>query len=116
MVSREEALGSIVRNSLEDEDQGKQNQLLNAAAQAVEVSGRKKYFDLRDTWSKWIIRWITGLIIFNSIITIAVGFGWLDYGDYEWFITAVLIQTFLQIVGLGTLAVAYLFNDGSRNR
>lgn len=114
MVSREEALESIVISSREDEDEGKQNQLIDASARAVEVSGRKKYFDLRDTWSKWIINWITSLIIFNSVVTIALGFGWLDYKDYEWFITAVLIQTFLQIVGLGTLAVAYLFNDGSR--
>lgn len=114
MVSRNEALDSIVKESLEDEDSGKQSELLDAASQAVEVLGRRRYFDLRDTWSTWIIGWITGLIGFNALVTVLVGMGCLDYSEYEWFITAVIVQTFLQIVGLGAVAVAYLFNDGKR--
>ena len=111
MATREEALRDIVAESQEEQNPGKEQGLAAAAAQAVEVIGRRRYFELRDTWSSWIIKWITTLIAFNSFVTVAVGFKWLDYSDYEWFITAVLVQTFLQIVGLGAVAVAYLFKD-----
>ena len=110
-VTREEALDAIDKASEADDDEGKSGELLNAASQAVEITGRQKYFDLRDTWSKWIIRWITVLIAFNSIVTVAVGLGCLDYSQYEGFITVVFLQTFLQIVGLGAVAVRYLFKS-----
>lgn len=111
VVTRDQALGAIVAESEEDEDPGKSSELTDAAKRAVEVIGRRKYFDLRDRWSSWIIGWITSLIAFNSLVAILVGMGCLDYSEYEWFITAVLVQTFLQIVGLGAVAVAYLFKD-----
>ena len=110
-VTREEALDAIVKASEADDDEGKSGELLGAASQAVEIIGRRKYFDLRDTWSKWIIGWITVLIAFDSIVTVAVGLGCLDYSQYEGFITVVFLQTFLQIVGLGAVAVRYLFKS-----
>lgn len=110
-VDRENALRAIVAESLEEEDSGKSEEITEAARQAVEIIGRRKYFSLRDKWSTWIIGWISSLIAFNSLVTVGVGWGLLDYTGYEWFITAVLVQTFLQIVGLGAVAVAYLFKD-----
>lgn len=88
------------------------SEILDAESRAVEVGGRSRYFDLRDTWSRWIIGWITFLIVFNAGVTVAVGFEWLDYTRYGWFITAVLLQTLVQIVALGAVAVAYLFRSG----
>lgn len=81
-------------------------------AEGVELDGRRRFFDLRGTWSSWIIGWVTVLILFNIGITIAVGLKGLDYTNYEWFITAVLVETFLQIVGMGYVAVRFLFSDG----
>ena len=80
-------------------------------AKRVEIDGRRRYFGLRDTWSAWIIAWISSLIFFNIAITVCVGLGVLVFTDLEWFISAVLVQTFLQIVGLGFVAVRYLFKD-----
>ena len=51
------------------------------------------------------------LIAFSLIVTICVGTGILDYSRYEWFIIAVLVQTFLQIIGIGYVAVRLLFSD-----
>ena len=110
-ISKQEALEAFIAESRESEDEGKSTEVISAERLSVEVSGRRRYFDLRDTWSRWIIWWITLLIIFNVVITTLVGLAWLDYSQYEWFITAVIVQTFLQIVGLGAVAVAYLFKD-----
>jgi hypothetical protein len=112
VLQRDKALREIIAESEQDEDSDKAQGLVEGARTAVEIIGRKRYFDLRDKWSGWIIKWITALIAFNAVITVAVGAGWLDYSNYEWFITAVIVQTFLQIVGLGAIAVRYLFADG----
>ncbi|MEY9097353.1 hypothetical protein ABIA24_000262 [Sinorhizobium fredii] len=110
-ISRLRALQAIRLGSAQDVDQPKRHELADASAKAVEVDGRKRYFELRDRWSGAIVTWIWILILFNIGITIAVGAKWLDYSSLEWFITAVLVQTFLQIVGLGVVAVQYLFSD-----
>lgn len=82
-----------------------------ASSELVELSGRTRFFKLRDTWSRWIIGWITVLIAFNILITLAVGLGCLDFEKYQWFITLVTVETFLQVIALGAIAVKYLFSD-----
>lgn len=81
-------------------------------AEAVELGGRRRFFQMRTTWSRWIIGWITALIAFNMLLTLAVGAKWLNFLEYQWFITAVIVETFLQIVGMGFVAVRFLFSDG----
>lgn len=81
-----------------------------AEDKGVELDGRRRYFELRHTWSAWIITWISVLILFNATLTALVGLGLLDFEKYQWFITAVTIETFLQIVGMGYIAVRFLFS------
>jgi len=109
-VTRAEALKAR-KGDFQDRDPKKDLAEAKAELARANVRGRQSYFNLRNVWSAFIILWITGLILFNCGITVAVGLGILDYVKYEWFITTVLIQTFLQIVGLGAVAVAYLFKD-----
>jgi hypothetical protein len=99
------------RNTAQPTDPQKRSELADAIEKAVEIDGRKRYFLLRDRWSTSIVTWISILIAFNILVTVAVGAKWLDYTGLQWFITAVLVQTFLQIVGLGVVAVKYLFSD-----
>lgn len=84
---------------------------VKAVEDAVRVQGLREFFDLRKTWSSWIIAWISALILFNGCLAVFVGAGWLNYIDYEWFITAVTVETFLQVVGMGYVAVRFLFSD-----
>lgn len=78
----------------------------------VEAQGRLDYFSLRKHWSCAMIAWITVLVVFNIALTVAVGIGCLVF-EQEWFVTAVTIETFLQIVAMGVVAVNYLFSDNS---
>lgn len=107
-----DAANSAIAERPEETDPNKDAALHAAEAVRVELDGRKRFFKLRETWSGWIIAWITGLIIFNSVLTILVGAGKLDFAAYPWFVTAVTIETFLQVVGLGYIAVRYLFSKG----
>ena len=81
-----------------------------AESERVELEGRRKYFSLRTVWSGWIIAWISILIIFNLALTVATGAKLLDFENYKWFITIVTVETFLQIVGMGYIAVKFLFS------
>jgi len=114
-VGRDAALKAIVAESETATDAGKQAELHEARAKAVEIAGREKFFGLRDNWSTIIMVWITSLILFNIGLTVAVGTGWLSYAGLQWFITTVLVETFLQTVGLGYIAVRYLFSDKSQS-
>jgi hypothetical protein len=119
-VTRSDAL-KAVRGDFQPTDSEKEEALSNAAAitVAVEAKGRQDFFLLRNKWSNWIIGWITSLIIFNCVLAFLVGLSWLDFSQYKWFITAVTVETFLQIVGMGYIAVRFLFSHyegGSSSR
>lgn len=102
---------SIDLSSKKDEDSDKTIALLKARKEQVEIAGRAKFYDLREKWSWWIILWISCLIGFNSALAVSVGLGLLDFSKYEWFITIVTVETFLQVVGMGYVAVRFLFSD-----
>jgi hypothetical protein len=93
-------------------DAGKDQAIAAAEREAVETGGRKGFFDLRKRWSTAIIIWISILILFNCALAVLVGYGTLDFTRYQWFITAVTVETFLQIVALGAIAVRFLFSSG----
>jgi hypothetical protein len=110
-VSRSDALRAV-RGNPQSKDADKQEALDNATAitTAIEAKGREDFFQLRIKWSNWIIGWITSLILFNCALAFFVGLGRLNFQDYKWFITAVTVETFLQIVGMGYIAVRFLFS------
>lgn len=82
---------------------------------SVRVRGLSEFYDLRKKWSRWIIIWISVLILFNGALAVAVGREILDFKEYQWFISAVTVETFLQIVGMGYVAVKFLFSEPKVN-
>lgn len=106
------AAKSGLNDGLKERDRGKGHELSDAHREAVEIEGRAKFFCMRSTWSRWIIAWISILIIFNCILALLTGWGSLDFTKYKWFITSVTVETFLQIVGMGYIAVKFLFSAG----
>lgn len=109
--TRKDAEQAII-DGTHEVDADKEKGLLEADEKRVEIGGRKQFFDLRKSWSRWIIFWITALIVFNVVLTILVGSGCLDFASAPWFITVVTVETFLQVVGLGYVAAKYLFSRG----
>lgn len=112
VLSAENALKQVRADTLQEDDPEKRIAVLEAQLKSVNVDGKRKFFALRQQWSSVIITWISLLILFNSVLAIAIGTGSLDFSEYEWFITAVTVETFLQVVGLGYVAAKYLFSDG----
>jgi hypothetical protein len=112
-VTREDVLASISTPE-HDEDFGKAKAQADAKLALVEVQGRIQYFSLQNRWSWFIVGWITFLIGFNVLLTAMVGMGCWDFANYQWFVTAVTVETFLQVVGMGYVAVRFLFSHGPK--
>ncbi len=77
----------------------------------IEVRGKKDFYKLRKKWSKIITTWISILIGFNITLIYLIRWHGLDFKNYQWFIISITVETFLQIVGLGYIAVHFLFFD-----
>lgn len=110
-ITRDQAIAGL-EAVVVDEDHEKNRAVRAAEREHVEINGRRAFFRLRSKWSWWIVIWISSLIIFNASLTYMVGANHLDFKEYQWFITAVTVETFLQIVGMGYIAVKFLFSNG----
>ncbi len=83
MISREDAIKGITATA-DEISKPKDHKIEAAEATRVEIDGRKQYFSLRKDWSRYIARWITGLIIFNALLSVGVGLEWLTFSNMEW--------------------------------
>jgi len=111
--TRTQAQGAI-KEDVTETDEGKDVALLAGERLRVEVEGRKQFFKLQKGWSSAIMWWISLLIAFNVLLTVLVGAGALSFAAAPWFVTAVTVETFLQVVGLGYVAARYLFSNEQR--
>jgi len=109
MTSREQAIQGITTISGVNPD--KEKEMRGDRLQRIEADGVEKYFSLRSQCSNWMVGWITGLIVFNIVLTASVGYGLLRFENMQWFISAITAETFLQIVSLGYISVKFLFSD-----
>jgi hypothetical protein len=84
-----------------------------AKAEEAELRARIQFLALRETWSVFLIIWISSLLIFQIALTGLIGGGRLDFTKYQWFLPAVVAQNFGQVIGMGYIVVRFLYPMGS---
>lgn len=75
----------------------------------IEAEGRREYFDLRKTWSVFLMRALFILLAFQLALVIFVGKGWLNFQPYRDVLDLVIGTTFLQVIGMCVVVVKFLF-------
>ncbi|MFN7161078.1 MAG: hypothetical protein ACK4NC_05765 [Candidatus Gracilibacteria bacterium] len=80
----------------------------------AERKGREEYFKLRNKWSIYLVIALYAMILFQFVITFFIGFGIIDFTAYPTFISLVIGENFLQIVGMCLIVVKFLFPDGEK--
>lgn len=83
-----------------------------------QIKGEQDVFDMRKYWSIFIIRVIAFLVLSQIGLIILLGFGHyigFNLTEYRAVVMAFFIQTFVQIIGLAILVVAFLFNKINPN-
>lgn len=83
-----------------------------AESEKIDLRGRAQFLDLRETWSHALVRWIACLLLFQMLLTLLIGWGYLDFRSYPLFLPIVTIQTLIQIVGMGYIIVQFLYPGG----
>ena len=78
---------------------------------AIHLEGAHDHYLHKGKWSRFLMRAIGGMILFQSGLLLLVGLGWLDFTPYDWLLPVLLVQNLGQIVGLALYAVRYLFSD-----
>lgn len=81
-----------------------------AERELAHLNGLKNFYFLRIKWSWSIFGFITFLIFFQSILTVLVGCGVLNFEKYPWFVSIFVTENCGQIIGLAIIVVKFLFD------
>ena len=75
------------------------------------LTGLQAHYKDKSKWSAFLMWTMGGMIVFQSVLLLMVGFKILDFTDYEWLLPALLIQNLGQVIGLALFVVKSLFKD-----
>ena len=108
--------------SLSPDPAGGQRYRATLISQSVEswtkyehYKGIQQHYQHKGRWSRFLLRAIGFLIGYQMILLVLVGYGALDFKEYDWLLPALLVQNLAQIVGLAVYAVKHLFSDITLN-
>ena len=72
--------------------------------------GIAEYYELRKRWSRCLKCLLILLVVFQCFLVLAVGFKWMDFGQYQAFLKIQAGVYFVQIVSLCVIVIRFLFN------
>ncbi|MFZ6015620.1 MAG: hypothetical protein ACOYUZ_04695 [Patescibacteria group bacterium] len=73
------------------------------------VGGFERYYKLRDRWSLYLVIFISVMIAFQILLTALIGFGVINFLNYQYFLYVVIGENFAQIIAMGFIVVKFLF-------
>jgi hypothetical protein len=82
---------------------------------AAHVSGFERYYKLRDRWSLYLVIFMSVMIAFQVLLTALIGFGALNFLNYQYFLYVVIGENFAQIIAMGFIVVKFLFPGSPDN-
>jgi len=67
-------------------------------------------YKLRNSWSLYLVIFISIMIAFQVLVTALIGFGVLNFLNYQYFLYVVIGENFAQIIAMGFIVVKFLFH------
>lgn len=64
--------------------------------------------ELRKKWGYWVLGMIVAIVIFDMILVITYGLGWLTFNDTN-VVIAVIVDSLAKVIGLGMLITDNVF-------
>src|SRR3989344_8842560 len=77
----------------------------------IDNEGLQKFYKLRSHWSWFLFGFITFLLMFQTTLTFLVGWKMMRFYENEEFLNIVIGENFGLIVGMGYIAVRFLFKN-----
>lgn len=84
------------------------NYFLTSQKELVEIQGKRQFYRLQFVWSIAIISWISVIIIFHLFLTAMIGLNTWNFLNSQKFLYGIIIENFLQIVGMAFIIVKFL--------
>ncbi len=84
------------------------NYFLTSEKELVEIQGKRQFYRLQFAWSIAIISWISVIIIFHLFLTAMIGLNTWNFLNSQKFLYGIIIENFLQIVGMAFIIVKFL--------
>ena len=66
---------------------------------------------IQPPWSHFLMFWLSVSIGFQFLLALATGTSVLNFANHESFLIIIALTNFIQIIGMGYVAVKYLFFD-----
>jgi hypothetical protein len=82
---------------------------LQAEAAEARLDAEKSYYRMRTVWARALFGVLAFTIIFQYLLTVLVGLGWLHFESYQTFLNIVAGESFIQVIGLCAIVVSFLF-------
>jgi hypothetical protein len=86
-----------------------EERLADADRIKVHTAGWVSFYQLRATWSPFLMGMLIASALFQAVLVVAVGLGRWEFKGQEVFLNTVAAQLFLQIAGMGYIVVRCLF-------
>jgi len=87
-----------------------------AAAALHHVQGIQDFYKSRRLWSRFLVFCIGISLAFQIVLTVLVGAKVLNFVEYKWFLPVIISENFLQIVGLATIVLKWIFSGAPPNK
>lgn len=97
-----------IKGKKEIESVGDASDLLKSETERVEIQGRRQFYRLQFCWSVAIISWITIIVGFHICLTAMIGLDKWSFLTTQKFLYGIIIENFLQIVGMAFIVVKFL--------
>ena len=75
----------------------------------LSLQEKKDILRYREYWSPRVFKLVVCILIFQAVFVIFIGWGWLDFTEYENVISVYLVGSVAQIVGLSIIILKFLF-------
>lgn len=108
-------LSSSVKAVAASVDEGLEFRRAEAEHIKAQTEGLRAYHELRKNWSPYIMGILSVAILFQIVLVSLVGSGLWKFEDNKVFVNTVAAELFLQIAGLGLVAVKCLFPASATN-
>lgn len=104
---------SATQETIKDKEEIESARFLNdfviSQKESVELQGRRQFYHLRLWWSLAIILWISIIMLFHIFLTAMIGLNTWSFLSSQNFLYGIIIENFLQIVGMAYIIVKFLY-------
>ncbi len=78
----------------------------------IAAKEKKEIIAMRRQWSKWLLIAVIAIVIFDFLVVLLVGLGWMEFAA-DFVLPIFIADSLIKTIGLALIVVKFLFNEKS---